>query len=301
MSGIQLTMTRKNGSLVPTSEQYEEELRRLPQDREVVVTVKRARNPGHLRTFFQKLREIINTGQWDGDVDSLRNYISIGTGNVETIIDNTSSMVGSGTLALAEEILAKYGIASKEGQLARAVISMSGPKTYLVPKSIALESMDEDAFHDFNKQADRFLAERGIDIFTMRGLTSDYGGRPSDPPAQQAEEPALETEPEMPATQDESEAPAPTAEDTVNATAPLGKRLKDLAIELATVSTLAAHEQLWKLIKDRAETKALFRLTPNTVKLIVERSKDKAFGRLDADRYWNAVNIGIDMAINKGT
>ena len=102
-------------------------------------------------------------GAWD-DEESLLSYIKIGIGHVVSVIDNSSTLVNAGTLLLAEEMLAKHGPASKEAKLARFIISIAGPKSYLVPKSISFEAMDESAFKDFETRADKFIAEKfGID------------------------------------------------------------------------------------------------------------------------------------------
>lgn len=188
MSGLKITVIRRGTSLVPSCAMFEEDLLTIPDGKEVVITLTRSRSPQHLRRFFAKLRVIRKSGAWDSDEESLLGYLKLGIGYVTAVIDQTSMMVSSAMLGLAETMVAKYHAGSDEGRLARFVISLAGPRTYLVPKSIAFESLDQNGFNDFERSADKFIAEKfGIDAEELMRQAVKIGASPVDREAAPAE------------------------------------------------------------------------------------------------------------------
>lgn len=281
---LQLTMLRRGDNLVPAAEIFLEDMRAIPEGREVVVTVKRSRSPKHLRFFFAKLRAIITAGHWDGDTDSLLSYLKIGVGHCVTVIDNASTMVGGATLALAEQVLDRHGRASDEGKLARALIELAGPKTYLVPKSIDFDSLGQDAFNDFDQRVDRFIHERmGIDPQLLRQRSTEGARGPGD---------------DLPSATENSSVADPGPAGT-QADLPLDMRFAQLALEIGKSDSLPAFETLWAEAKQRAEVKALHQRAPETLKAIVEAGRSKAWGKLDEERFRNVVNLAIDQALKE--
>lgn len=128
MAGLELTMIRRGDTLVPSAQWFLDQLHTLPDGKEVFVTIRRVRSVQHHRFFFGVLNEIVESGQWEGDVETLLIYLKIGIGYVSTVIGPTG-------------------------------------KVYYVPKSIAFESMDEEAFKAFHKKAEAFFVNKmEIDI-----------------------------------------------------------------------------------------------------------------------------------------
>lgn len=100
-------------SLVPVDEQALEALRAIPLGRDVMVSVKVARNPKHHRLLFAMLNLIVQrTNKFDGTDEALT-ALKIACGLVDPYID------------------AETG------------------KTFFVPRSIAFESMSQDEFSGF--------------------------------------------------------------------------------------------------------------------------------------------------------
>lgn len=269
-SGLQITMRRRGSVLEPTALIFEEDLKSIPELKEVVVTIRRARSPKHLRFFFAKLGEVIKSGAWDSDKDSLLSYVKIGVGYCVTVIDNSSSMVSGAILAIAETMVEKYGQASDEGRLARFVISIAGPKSYLVPRSIALESIGQDEFNDFDKRTDNFLAERmGIDVDALLSRTKESAG---------ADDPAVV--------------------DRTKIDEPLDMRLAGLASELKRHAVnVEALNKAWGDKRQTAEAKALHQQAPEALWAIVEAAKRKALGRLSDEAFDDVANRAINDAM----
>lgn len=106
----------KNGrGLWAHTEQAQELLARLKDNREVMVEVRAARHPKHHRLFFKMLQMVIEAGSWDYDIDALLDWVKFRVGHVNRVEVNG--------------------------------------KIYVTPKSIAFESMDQQAFQKFYERA----------------------------------------------------------------------------------------------------------------------------------------------------
>jgi hypothetical protein len=128
VSGIEVTMKRKGDNLVATSEMFHQDVMNIPEDKEVFVTIRMARNPAQHRWFFGVLGQMVKAGVWDGDVDSLLEHIKIAVGHVSKVIHWTGEV-------------------------------------YYSIKSIAFASMDQLKFSRFVKRAEYVIAERfGVDV-----------------------------------------------------------------------------------------------------------------------------------------
>lgn len=79
MSG-EIVMRRKGDTLVLTSPVFLDDLRAIPEGVEVVVQVTDDRNPQHLKWYWAVLGAICDSGAFDGDKDSLDDYIRLGVG-----------------------------------------------------------------------------------------------------------------------------------------------------------------------------------------------------------------------------
>ncbi len=126
MAGIELTMKREGSRLAPTAAMFEEDLRKIPEGREVFVSVRMARNPQFHKWFFSALAQIIKSGQYDGTVDELIAWLKIACGNVHKI--------------------------DEDG------------KIYYVLDSWSFASMDELSFRDLVDRVKFVLAKRGINM-----------------------------------------------------------------------------------------------------------------------------------------
>lgn len=127
-SGLEMTMTRKGQTLVPTAQIFMADLMTVPEGKEVFVVVRMARNPRQHRWFFGVLGQIVKSGTWDGDVNSLLDWIKVAVGHVSTVIHESG-------------------------------------RVYHILKSISFASMDQLKFQRFVKRAEYYLAERlGIDV-----------------------------------------------------------------------------------------------------------------------------------------
>lgn len=100
-----------NKVLIPASQEADEIMAALKDGREVIVDVRASRNPAHTRKFFAMLRKVIEAGAWDGDVDSLLDWVKFRVGHVNIFVVNG--------------------------------------RRFISPKSIAFESMPQDAFQRF--------------------------------------------------------------------------------------------------------------------------------------------------------
>ncbi len=153
-AGTELTMLRRGDTLVPSAPMFLDDLLAIQEGKELLVTIRQPRHVEQHKLFFSVLGEIVRSGQWDGDVDSLLDYIKIGTGLVSTVIDQQTG------------------------------------KAYFVLKSISFASMDQTRFHRFFKRAEWFMAERmGVDVgatideVKRRGLSTEALTPAAAPPA----------------------------------------------------------------------------------------------------------------------
>ncbi len=143
MAGIEMTMKREGSTMIPTAAMFEDDLRKIPEDREVFVTIRMARNPQFHKWFFAALNQIVKSGQWDGTIDSLILWLKIATGHVH-----------------------KY---DEDG------------KTYHVLNSWSFASMDELSFRDLVDRAKYVLADRlGINMDEIFAR-ADADVTPNDP------------------------------------------------------------------------------------------------------------------------
>ena len=145
MSGIELAMTRRGATLVPASPAFLEDLEKIQEGKEVLVTVRMARNPRHDRWFHATIAEVIRAGAWNGDAESFRRYLKI-------------------ALGYAEEIVGADG------------------KVFYVLQSLSPASMDKIRFTDFVRRVEQHVAERwGIDIGELRKTVRGSAGADAEP------------------------------------------------------------------------------------------------------------------------
>lgn len=107
---------KRDGVLRPVDDAGLDILCALKEGRQVMVHIHAARNPRHHRLLFALIGMAIAGGAWEGDEDSLLDYIKYGVGHTRTSIDPAG-------------------------------------KVHIVPKSIAYESMPQDAFRKFFDRA----------------------------------------------------------------------------------------------------------------------------------------------------
>src|SRR4051794_18481635 len=80
--------TRQDGALVPSDLAASEFLQEIKNGREVIVTIRKARNPKHLRKVFALLQLVLdNTEQWQGDKDALLSDLKMATRLVDVRVD----------------------------------------------------------------------------------------------------------------------------------------------------------------------------------------------------------------------
>jgi len=116
--------TKRKGALWPSDPIAEEMIEKLKDGREVLVTIRRARNPQHHRLLWAMLRKVVdNTDQWDS----------------ETV--------------LLDELKLATG-------LAEVRVNILTGKAYAVPGSISFASMDQTKFSAWFDQAVHLLATR---------------------------------------------------------------------------------------------------------------------------------------------
>lgn len=130
--------------LAPVDAQSNDRIYKLKPNQEVMVSIKTPRNPQHHRLFFAVLNDVVQSGAWEGTLDSLLTTIKIGTGHVDTIIDQSNG------------------------------------KTYYVTKSIDFASMSQDKFNEFFDLAIQLIAQRwmdqeSIDEIVMRNMAERRG------------------------------------------------------------------------------------------------------------------------------
>lgn len=134
-----LNMRRVGDALIPVANAFLEELRTIPQGKEVIVNVLMARNPRQDRWFHAMLGEVVKAGAWDGDKESLKKWLKFATGLVD--------------------------------------IMTVGEKVYEWPRSTSEASMDKIAFQRWIKRVDYvLLTEKGIDIQELRKRTAESAG-----------------------------------------------------------------------------------------------------------------------------
>lgn len=77
---------RRNDALVAVDDNAREALQAIKEGREVCILVKGNRNPRFHRFFFAFLGDIVDAGAWDGDTDSLLDWVKLKTFHVEPVI-----------------------------------------------------------------------------------------------------------------------------------------------------------------------------------------------------------------------
>jgi hypothetical protein len=76
---------KKDGKLVPADFAADELLAEIPEGREIMVTIRKARSPAHHRFFFALLRKVCEaTGRWH-DEDELLDAVKLATGHVRRV------------------------------------------------------------------------------------------------------------------------------------------------------------------------------------------------------------------------
>lgn len=107
---------RNGNSLVPVDDEGFELLLKIADGREVMVDVRRARNPKHHRLFFGILKFIVEHTDLDS-IEAAKSALKVATGEVDPVIDAATG------------------------------------KTYFVLRSINWESKDQDEFAAFFDRA----------------------------------------------------------------------------------------------------------------------------------------------------
>lgn len=107
---------KTNGALVPVDDEGRDLLSKIKDGREVMVEVRRARNPRHHRLFFAILRFIVQHTEIES-IEAAKAALKVATGEVDPVID-----------------------------------AMTG-KTFFVLRSLNWESKDQDEFSEFFDRA----------------------------------------------------------------------------------------------------------------------------------------------------
>ena len=130
---LKLTAQRAGFGFFPNSAGYQEEMSVVPERKDIVLTVKMARNPAQLRFFHAMMRRLIQSGAWDENQGSLKEYLLIATGHYKSVI------LEDGTV-------------------------------FYVVKSISEESMEGIEFKEFIKACKKVIAERlHVDVDELFG------------------------------------------------------------------------------------------------------------------------------------
>ena len=114
---------RRGNSLVPSDEYSEDFLKGIPEDKEVLVSIRRARSVQHHRYFFKMLSVVVANSDYWQTPDELLDALKLACGHVERRmkIDGTP---------------------------------------YIVPKSINFASLDEEQFKRFKDRCIYLLATK---------------------------------------------------------------------------------------------------------------------------------------------
>jgi hypothetical protein len=116
--------TKRKGSLWPSDPIAEEMIEKLKDGKEVLVTIRRARNPQHHRLLWAMLRKVVdNSDQWASEA------------------------------VLLDELKLATG-------LAEVRVNLLTGKPYAVPGSISFAAMDQTKFSAWFDQAVHLLATR---------------------------------------------------------------------------------------------------------------------------------------------
>ena len=93
-------MVKKNGGLIPADVHADEFLAGIKDGREVMVTIRRARNPRHHRLLFALLHLVMeNTEKWSS-MDELLDDLKMATGHVSIRFD----LIGGRPFAIPKSI-----------------------------------------------------------------------------------------------------------------------------------------------------------------------------------------------------
>jgi len=114
---------RHDGALRPADGQALELLQTIESGKLVMVHIHIARNPRQHRLLFALIRMVIDGGAWEGDTDSLLDYIKYGVGHTRTSMDAQGN-------------------------------------AHIVPASINYESMPQDKFARFFDRAVWLICQR---------------------------------------------------------------------------------------------------------------------------------------------
>lgn len=113
----------RDGGFFPLDADGREMVAASRQNKPVMIHSHPARNPGHHRLLFALIRTMIEGGVWEGDEESLLDYIKYGVGHVRTSLGPNGAV-------------------------------------HTVPKSINYESMDQAAFRRFFDRACWLICHR---------------------------------------------------------------------------------------------------------------------------------------------
>lgn len=115
-----ITMKKRGNALIAESDAAFDALAKIKDGREIMVEAKAARNPRHHRLYWKLIQIVCDSGAWSGGSDALHYWVKLRTGNFVKITDHKGN-------------------------------------TLWVPKSIAFESMGQDAFARFFDRAVKIL------------------------------------------------------------------------------------------------------------------------------------------------
>lgn len=139
------SFTKRQGRLVPADIMADELLAGIPEGREVLISIRRPRNPKHHRFLFALLRKVReNTDQWSSDQELLDD-LKLATGLFETRVNLVTK------------------------------------KAYAVPGSISFASMPQDSFALWFDQVVHVLATNVLGVTSeelhaeIREMVEPYG------------------------------------------------------------------------------------------------------------------------------
>lgn len=116
----------RDGALVPLDDDGRAAVAALKPGRAVLVTIRAPRNVRHHRLLFRLLSMVIDGGAWEGNRDSLLDYVKVESHHVRTVISR------------------RYGVV-------------------YIPKSIAFEAMAQDEFRAWFDRAVYVICHRLLD------------------------------------------------------------------------------------------------------------------------------------------
>lgn len=122
--------------LIPCDEDGRELLDSLKSMKDVMADIHSPRNPKHHRMLFLLMRKATDAGAWEGDEESLLDWLKYATGHVRTVVDHNGHV-------------------------------------HYAPKSIAFESMDQASFLRFFDRAVFVICHRLLGSDDWQGVRDE--------------------------------------------------------------------------------------------------------------------------------